>query len=311
MMRLTNLSAGAPSLLGVNGSLCNVFDWALPQAGWAIEYTATNARVYRPPAGNRARLQVRHDSAVSGSAGLATVRGAEGATSATALVDPFPLVSQLADNSSTVMVGVNTVTPKEYEILITDRFVLFAVGALMSNSSGWDFMFFGDLAPAYSEDAYATAIHVGASTAPTASTGRAMASSMSGGIVPAKTYWMRSVDGSIKSTIGCLWGSGTATTSNFCTVTGAPTMRSGYKNQIVREKLGATCTGGVSSAGALAVSRRAMVPFLWNPVHTNIGSITSDDTFTDSAYAVGATFRVCPASAAIACILELTDTWSP
>ena len=310
MIRLNNQSPGAPSLVGANGSLCNVLDWALPQAGWAIEYTAANARVYRPGQGNRHRLSVRHDSAVSGSVGLCTIRGCENATSATALVDPFPTVTQASDPTSTILVGTNTTVPREFETIVTPTFMLLAVGALMNNTAGWDLMFFGDLPPTYPEDQFSTAILVGASSAATSSSARAMSSSVSSGVAAAKLYWARTIDGSMKSPAGSLWGSVSAVAGNFCTVANTTAMRAGYRNEIVRERVGASCAGG-PAVGPMAVVRRAQVPFLWNPVHTGIGSITSDDTFTDTAYAAGSLFRVVPASSAIAAILELSNTWAP
>ena len=309
MIRLNNQSPGAPSLVGANGSLCNVLDWALPQDGWAIEYTAANARVYRPGQGNRHRLSVHHDSAVSGSVGLCTIRGCENATSATALVDPFPTVTQVSGSTSTILVGVDTTVPREFEIIVTPTFMLLAVGTLVNKTAGWDLMLFGDLPPTYPEDQFSTAILVGGSSATTASS-RAMSSSVSSGVAATKLYWARTIDGSTKSPVGSLWGSVSTTTSSFCAVTNTTVMRAGYRNEIVRERVGASCAGG-PTVGPMAVVRRAQVPFLWNPVHTGIGSITSDDTFTDTAYAAESLFRVVPATSSMAAILELSNTWAP
>ena len=122
---LTESSPGAPALSGTNGTLCNVLDWALPQKGWAIEYTATNNRIYRPGAGNRNRLFVSHDSTVSSDPRLATVRGCENASAAnvSSLVAPFPTTTQLANTHSTVSVSnVSSTLARPYRIILTDRY---------------------------------------------------------------------------------------------------------------------------------------------------------------------------------------------
>lgn len=309
---LTDLSPGAPTLSGTNGSLCTVLDWALVQQGWAIEYTSGNARVYRPGSGNRHRLHVNHDSAVSSFAQLATVRGCENASSATALIDPFPTVAQMANASSTFCVS-NTAssTARPYRIVLSPTMLIMAVSTTSSSTSNWDLFVFGDVSPSITGDTYGTIVHVG-DTSGTSTPQRGMANCISPSSASGKTFWCRSIDGSIKSTYGCLSASvNSSSTSNFCSVSGAGAMRAGYMNQIVREKVGATCIGSSSTtSGALAIVRRGWIPNLWNPVHNGIGSVTSDDLFTDTAYAAGSQFSIVPASSAIAAILEHTNTWS-
>lgn len=307
LVYLTEASSGAPTLSNVNGSLCGVLDWALVQNGWAIEYTnGANARVYRPGSGNRFRLHVNHDSAVSGNVQLATIRGCENATDATTLVDPFPTVAQQASNASNVCVANGAGRP--FKILVGATFVLAAFGTTNQSSAGWDFFFFGDVPSTIPGDAYNTIIAVGGATSASV-TGRIWSSGTMSPYVAAsnRVFWARSADGSIKSSYGCFWGSGTA----FSSTTSAPAARSGYLNQLVRERVGATCAGSSSTTiGALAVHRRGWVPNLWNPVHSGMGGLTSDDTFTDSAYAAGSQFALIVASAGIGAIMETTDTWS-
>ena len=96
IIHLTEASSGAPRNSGTNGDLCVLLDWALvTNGGWSIVQTAANARVYKPIGGNGFLLYVNHDSAVSGAAQLATVRGCESATAASeaGLVSPFPTIA--------------------------------------------------------------------------------------------------------------------------------------------------------------------------------------------------------------------------
>ena len=311
---LTNDSPGAPTLNGVNGSLCAVLDWALAAKSWAIEYTATNERVYRPPSGNRFRLFVSHNSAISGDARLATVRGCENATAATpaGLVDPFPTVAQVANVSSTIGVSATpSSVARGYRIVVSDRFLLLATDPYGAGTSMWDLFLFGDVAATESADTYATICHVGNNSASIPTDSRGMGGALASGMAAAKTFWCRSIDATVKSSRGCLSGSTTGSVAAFCTVAGAPAMRGGYLGRVNREKVAATCIGSSgTTTGAPAILRRGWVPNLWNPLHSNIGGVTSADEFTDSAYAVGSKFVIAPASAAVACIIETTDTWS-
>lgn len=309
---LTEASSGAPTLSGSNGTLCAVLDWALVKKGWAIEYSATNARVYRPGSGNRHRLFVAHDSSISGDARLATVRGCEGASSATiaGLVDPFPTVAQVANASSSFLVSTSSSTAaRSYFIVVTATNVLIAVKAGDSNASNWDVFFFGDTYGAEAGDTYSSAIWVGGSGS-TSATGRAMVGCAASGIAASKIYWCRSIDGSVKSTTGCI--TTLASSGGLMSPTNGQPMRAVYGGRVVREKTAVSCTGSSSSSvGANSCYKRGWIPNLWMAIHSTIGSITSDDEFTDTAYASGSAFRVIPAMSTLACILEITDTWSP
>jgi len=313
---LTEASPGAPVLSGTNGALCAVLDWALVQKGWAIEYSATNARVYRPGSGNRHRLFVAHDSSISGDARLATVRGCENASAATiaGLVDPFPTAAQLTNANSTFWVSsISSTAARGYIIVVTANNVLIAVKAGGSNATNWDVFFFGDTYGAEAGDTYSSAIWVGGSSVNDSSSGRAMYSCTASGIASAKIYWCRSIDGSVKSTTGCITAmNGSGSVSGLMSLTGGQPMRAVYGGRVVREKTAVSCTGSSgSSVGALSYYKRGWIPNLWMPMHSTIGSITSVDEFTDTAYASGSAFRVIPAALSNACILELTDTWSP
>lgn len=310
---LTEASVGAPALSGTNGALCALLDWALPQKNWAIEHATGHARVYRPGVGNRYRLFVAHDSAISGSAGLATVRGAEHAEGASVaqLVDPFPTEAQLSNANSSFMVS-NTVSSlqRPWHMVLSETFIVLAVSSLSQATTGWDLFLFGDAAGREAGDAFGTFIHIGGvSTTNTGS--RALNSALAPHPFAAKTYWCRSIDGAIKSSRGCMVGSGLAGVA-FMSATGLPPMRVGYGGRINRELLAASCIGSSTVvAGESAVHRRGWVPNVWNPLHTGLGTVTADDEFTDTQYAAGSVFCVIPATSWIAAIIEASDTWSP
>lgn len=308
---LTDASSGAPALSGTNGALCTVLDWALVQKGWAIEYTAANNRVYRPGAGNRNRLYVGHDSAVSGDARLATVRGCENASAAAvaSLTNPFPTVAQQANGAASMLTSITAnATARPYKIILTDRFLLMAVSCGSTNTTNWDMFAFGDLAGVDPLDTYATIMHNGSSSTATATNTRGLAGAMLPNYGRGKTFFCRTIDGTILSPYAVLYGSG----PDFCAVANAQIMRGGYGNRIDREKMAVTCTGSNTvTVGVLAIMKRGWIPNLWNPIHTGIGSITSDDVWTDTAYASGSSFCILPASSTVAGIMETTDTWSP
>lgn len=313
---LTETSSGAPTLSGTNGTLCNVLDWALPQKGWAIEYTATNNRIYRPGAGNRNRLFVSHDSAISSTARLATIRGCEDASGANAanLINPFPNVAQSSNANSTIMVSSTISTEaRPYRIIVTDRFIVMGVSTGAISISGWDMFLFGDLYGVEAADTWATICHIGNTTNTTALY-RALGASLSPVPVALKTFFCRSIDGTILSTRGCLGGSShNSSGTDFCNVVGMPVIKGGYANRVEREKVPAHCVGTTSTSnGPLAILKRGWIPNLWNPAHYGSGGISSDNYFTDSAYAVGSSFNFIVAGTNTGVgILEITDTWSP
>ena len=316
---LTEASSGAPALSGTNGALNAVLDWALVQKGWSIEYTAANARVYRPGSGNRNRLLVVHDSAVTGDAKLATIRGAENASAASVedLVNPFPTVAQQVNNASSVMISNSASSAaRPYRIVVSPTFLFFTSSTSSSNTGNWDFFFFGDLEGTEPGDAFATAIHVGATSTTASVSSRAGSSCASISMAAGKTYFARSIDGTVLSTTGTIGisASGTASAASLMSFNPSrPNMRAGYGSRIEREKMAVRCLGSNTTAASatLQIYQRGWIPNVWAPLHSNIGTVTSDDVHTDTAYAVGSQFVLVPCSLTSACLLETTDTWSP
>lgn len=309
---LTNASSGAPRNSGTNGDLCALLDWALVQEGWAIEYTATNARVYRPASGNRLRLHVRHDSAVSGAAQRALVRGCESASSATSITDTFPLAAQVVDaNSNWLISTVASTTDRPFIILVTPTWM-----AYLSQAGGvaneWTIGWFGDLPAEYSGDTWNTAILVRGQANNTVSSGGIAAgagTNLAGSTLG--LYWARDITGATKSSVGMLCASATA----LGAMQGGVAARAGYLNAVYREPIGVSdFASGTTAPSTLALIKRGWLPQLWNPLHLGRGSLSDTDTFTDTAYDPTASFRALSsgAGAGVAFIIvEETDTWSP
>lgn len=313
LQTLTNLTSGAPALTTVNGSLCTVLDWALvTMAGWTIEYTAVNARVYRPPSGNRYRLFVQHDSAIIAN-NLAVWRGCESATAAAAasLVDAFPTVAIAAPLAASVLLGqaANNSTARAYRIYVTSTFVTLTVD---SDTAGvpYEVAAFGDLVPSLPEDVYCTICTSAFSQSATAGARGIFYNSggYTSGIVSSNTvFFARSIDGVNK----CTRGSYAITGPYFGSVSNTTTARGGFMNRLFREKVAVSDTGASSGASnPMGIVRRGWIPQWYNPLHTGKGTLASDDTFTDTVYSASAVFRVIAPNTAGFFIIEETDTWS-
>lgn len=315
---LTELSSGAPTLNGVNGSLTAVLRWALVQASWAVEYGPSgNAAVFRPGSGNRHRLHVNHDSTVSGSAALATVRGCEGASAATTITDPFPTVAQVTNANATWMVSATAAaTARRYKIFLWPTFFVMFIEF---NSDGrWDPYFFGDLFGARPEDAYATAVACRQQSAFGNTTTARYGYNLTTNAYPpvlslslAKAFWCRDISGVTKSTKGSFAGSGAFVGQSSANAAAGIPALAGYGNRLEREKLALHCTGDNASAfGMMAQMRRGWFPNMWQGLHYSYVGVSSEDTFADAEYDAAASFIVLPNDGSQQIYMETTDTWS-
>lgn len=99
--RYASTDASAPVLNGIAGSLCTVLDAILVNgygikaaAGWAIPYTGTNKRIYRPPTGAlRGYVRVQDDApraAPFNNGCEARIKCSEAATTIDAQTGPYP-----------------------------------------------------------------------------------------------------------------------------------------------------------------------------------------------------------------------------
>lgn len=305
----TSSDSGAPALSGTNGTFVTLLDWILvTKGGWTQVYSGTNKAVYRAPSGNRFYLRVVHDSAVSGSAQRATVRGYESMSGIDTGTDPFPTVAQQSDANSnwSASQSANS-TARAYFGLVTDTFVELFVQAASTN--GTKYYFFGDVAAAIDTDAWATAICVqgSASTSIDGSPGMQSASNV--------YYWARSIDGSVKSSKGVLQIPGGFGLLGNISAAAAPCAAypHAYDTKLHHAAVPLGCNANAaSSIGTLAMPARGWIPNLRQPLHST-GTVTTGDTLTDSSYDASAVFVLASASAGAGafCLLEKTDTWSP
>lgn len=319
MMILTSESSGAPTLNGVNGALTAVLRWALVQNGWAVEYGPTgNAAVFRAGTGNRYRLHVNHDSAVSGSAGLATVRGCENASAAATLVDPFPTVAQVSNAMATW--GVSTLatsTARRYKIFLWPAFFFIFID--IAGDGAWEPYFFGDLEGARDEDTYHTVVACRHNTNLPSSASQKFGYQLSTyswitnlSTSNCKLYWCRDISGAVKSTVGCAGGSG-AHLGQPSTSTFAVAAFGGYANRIEREKVSAHCSGAsaFNTVGQMLQVRRGWFPNLWSGLHASYAGVLSEDVFSDTEYDPAASFMALAIYANFVVFMETTETWSP
>lgn len=307
--KLTSSDGGAPALTPANGKLNDVLRWALPILGWDIEFGPTgNSTVFRAATGNRNRLQVRHDSAVSGSTGLALVRGAETATSATSIGSPFPTVAQYANGSSVWQITQYETSVVDHDYVIYGNGTFFYLFIKEQDSLTWGLTFFGDVPTTFATGSYDTVIRVhgqGAGAHYQFFT-EAHYPHLTNG--DGKIFWCRGIDSTTKSTYGSKNSSG----SQFSQTGGTPACRAGYLNRIVIEKIALNDTGNAAanSGNNFGMLKRAWLPNMWNPVHSGAGTLSDQDTFTDTTYNASATFRAYNYSASHVVIIEETDTWT-
>lgn len=305
--KLTSSDAGAPSLKAAAGSLATVFRWALPLLGFSLVYGPTgNAAVFRATTGNRYYFHVNNTDA--GTYGTSIVRGAQTATSATALGNAFPTTAQSNNNVSRWNAGdyANPTLATPYVFYSDGKFFYFLCQRAAGDVNSWALHFFGDVPTQYATT-WATVIGVTDSQYPNA----AIAGIVGYGYPSAETniFWARGINTTTKPTRGNLYSVG-----GFCAVSNSPQTRAGYLNRIVRQKVGVHCSGQINtgmSPSNLAITARGWLPNLWNPIHSSwTGSPASLDTFTDTAYNPAATFCWYAHTSSAGFIIEESDTWT-
>lgn len=308
IVNLNQTSSGATRNSGTDGDFTTLSDWALvTNAGWTIVQTGANGRVYKPASGNGILLSVQHSAAVSGNAGLATIRGCESATGVTTgtLVSPFPLVATIADTASNMLIS-NTAstTARNFQWTIGPNFCFFASN-FGSAANQWDWFYFGDMspAPAYSADTFGTVI-VCRNSAATASA-QNYSCGTTAGTAPGKMFICRSFDGTVKSVQGAVQAFG----ANIGQLSSFPAALAGPSGGCETEKCAVSDTGGTGTAPtAKGMVTRGWLPNLRLPLHSGIGTMNSLDIYTDTSYVSGSSFRVYAATAGFV-VVEESNTW--
>lgn len=289
LIHLTEASASAPRLSGTNGDLCLVLDWALVQNGWTIDYTSGNKRCYRAGTGNRFILYVEHDSATSGNAGLAVIRGAESQV-AGVLTDTFPLASQVANASANWLVSnAASTAARNFDLYIGTTFVIFCVN-YAGTANVWEVHFFGDIPPSLSGDSYNTVCFTRNST--NVSTSQWIAGSISTFTGSSRWYWTRSYDGTVKSSAGgpITWTSGAwGSASNLPLPLAGPSLS--VDSRVVTMLDAGNTTAGAGVAG-VGLPIRGWLPNIREPLHSNSGTtLQTRTTYTDTAFNASSSFN--------------------
>lgn len=306
IIKYTEATVGATACTGVNGSLVAILDVALLLNGWAIEYSSGNGRVYRAGSGNRFRLAVFDDSTVSGDPRACVFRGCENATGATTatIVDPFPLVSQVANNQQFILKSTTAnATARNYTIFVAPTWVRIFINS-SSTANIWETMRFGDAANTYSGDAYATLCSSRNSTALTTPNTSGYILGNSG-----LQYFCRSIDGSIKSSVASPNGivSGGAINNSSGAIGTLKPPLSGYGNTIDGDEISVYDFCNTSSTvGAFPLAKRAWIQNTYAPLHNGSAGVNSRDVWDDGA---GRSFEAFAISASSWLFQETTDTW--
>jgi hypothetical protein len=315
ILHYTEATGGLPNsgrLSGTDGDLVGILDVALVANSWAIEYTATNARIYRPGSGNRFRLYVNDQASISGDARLSVWRGCENASAASnaGLTDAFPTAAKIADGSANLLKSntANT-TARNFDIFVAQTWVAIFVN-FGGSTDVWEFNFFGDCPPAIAGDSYNTLCVMRGSTSTTTVVNTMVGKADGTGNV--NYNWARSYDGTVKSTSG---GVLVPNGSIFGNQVG-PQAQAGPTTGIDRAKMVSTDTGTTttSTSTSLGLIQRAWLPNMWLPLHSGLGATAhSRDTFTDTSYNAGATFTLFARAAGANggfMIVETSDTWA-
>lgn len=170
----TSADSGAPQLYGDPGKLTDILDAVLVNGygsrtaagtagagAWAISFTATNKRVYRPSAGNRLYLRVHDNATGTGGAKEALIRGAESWSDIDTPSGPMPTNAQsaLTDNSLVVRKSAtaDATTARPWLIVADDRTVYMFAQTGDGTNSYFAWMW-GDFYSELSSDNYRTMI---------------------------------------------------------------------------------------------------------------------------------------------------------
>ena len=290
--RISNLTSGAPTLVGGAGSVIAILDFCLvTKMGWSKAFSGTNLATYRAPTGNRFYLAVDDTS----STGSVRFRGFETATAAGVAVasgiGPFPTDTQCSGGLYTY---VGAASAKSWELYSNGSlFHLFTYGG----SSTTDIFTFGDFVSYRGGDAYGTLIRgqttLGSNVAVSLTSGY---SGLSIGAYVARAY--TGIGSSLN--VGILCDTALLTASTQMGGSNLP-----YPNPI---------TGAIHliplTISEPGVGARGVLPGLWNSLQTL--PLADRDTFTGSGTSAGRAFElrfIYMGGYSYKAVMETSDTW--
>ena len=288
---------GAISLYGVNGRFIT---WAdkhiVTDAGYSKPYSSANAGIYLPPGSLGPGFKINHDSAVSGGAQRVVFRGFESASGISTLTDPFPTVALCADTSCNILVS-NTAdaTARPWWALIggftgpLDSFFLLVV-QISTTQTEWHY--FGRPLLDDPSDPYGWLISVRNSVTVTSQSYSITA--LLNFTACQKLYWMRSADGTVKSTTSVVvpaYGSNTTNLGVLANTRAYPPP-SGSKMRWTPIQVGCSGATGNTTTTPKNTPERGIIQNLFAGAHTSYSGVTNGDTALDSAYDPSATFKI-------------------
>lgn len=280
----TNQSSGVCSGMrnsGTNGDLCALLHTALTSgSNWVRTYNTANKMCWQPAAGGPV-LMCNHNSAVSGHAGLATIRLAE-SESGGVLTDPCPTVAQVANNACNWLIS-NTAstTTCDFHIVAWETGLIYA-----SRFSGypdtWDIGWCVKTIPRFGGDTtYNWAIGTRSSTFAYIPTLTGCSTSPVPSTSNLRTLFLRDIAGALKSE----WATVSARGTSMGNVGNVPAIRGGYGSSVDRMRVclhGNSSTVG-ASLGSQTVIDRGCIPQLWMPVHSSLTGVSDSDVISDGS----------------------------
>ena len=327
--------ASAPLMRGVVGDLTTLLDAILVNgygsksgAGWAIAYTGTNQRVYRPASGNRFYLAIddTNPAPLSAGAGMGRAASYETMSAVTTGTKQIPTAAQWAalgltgpsPGSLVCKSSSNDTVQRPWIAYVSDTFVHLFIGVSNAVTAGWGGIFatyvgglmWGDLVNQQKVgDAYATILIAGTSVSYSNCFAGGLCASAAGATLTA--HWMQRAYHQNNAGILCA------------------------KNPIMRGLGGVTqigsdggtpnfpdpITGGFELAeiwvyeqtnGLSGWSARGRIPGLYSPLH-NLASMSAyfnvGDAIAGAGTYAGTNFQiVAPGSSSLG-LMQTNGTW--
>jgi hypothetical protein len=298
----TSADTSAPVLTGTTGALVALLDAILVNgygskaaAGWSIEYTASNKRVYRPASGTRFRLRVVDDGSVAGSAAReALVRAAESASGVDTLTDAFPTTALVSDSACVWRKSDSAdSTARSWWAIATDSFL--ALFVRFTSSTG-DWYIFGDIHKLHSADSYACILSTRAS-GNDSSTDIVMGNAdndLSNGNSRTRLWLARTVNGVTKSEGATIFRAGSSNVG----VASSAMIYPGQGAKLMLCPIVILSSGQGSGTQSNNKVLRGFLPYMFEAlVAPSPSNLAHEDTFTASDYDASSSFVILSSNA--------------
>ncbi|HEY6021816.1 MAG TPA: hypothetical protein VIY48_18725, partial [Candidatus Paceibacterota bacterium] len=219
--------------------------------------------------------------------------------------DPFPTTTQVADNASTwVPSNTANTTTRDFHIIVWETGIIYATN-YSSTAETWEIGYAAQCPSRYASDTTYNWI-CGVSNNQFASGGDILQQNGAprpfGGTTANNTFWMRNVQGTIKSERGTLC----VPLSKLGIVPGCPVIAGGYGNSVDRRKVTVHAIGSnTTTVGSSALIDRGAVPQMWTPLHSDFSGVGQADTITDGS----STFIFLRSNTSAGVLLQTSNDW--